>query len=331
MSDGTYAGLPVLVTGGMGFIGSNLVHHLVALGARVTVLDDLRPDHGGNPFNLDGVRSAVEVTIQDQADERAMRRLVPRFACIFNLVGHVNHLGSMENPYADLAANVTAHVSLLEACRRERRDVKIVFCGTRGQYGRITRVPVDEQTPIAPIDVNGINKHAGESYHLVYGRAYGLRVCSLRLTNTYGPRHAMTTAGQGVLAWFVRQALDGQTIALFGGGEQRRDFNHVDDVCRALLLAMARPDADGQVFNLGAREPVSLRRLAEIVIAQAGSGRTIAVPYPEVLAPLEIGDYAGDYEKIRRALGWEPRVTLEEGVRETVEYYRRHRDHYWRG
>jgi UDP-glucose 4-epimerase len=325
-----YAGLPVLVTGGLGFIGSNVVRHLVGAGAKVTVVDNLNPQYGGNPFNLEGVRERVEVLVEDQGDEKAMRRIVPRFGHIFNLVGQVSHVDSMENPYGDLYTNVTAHIGLLEACRHENPQVKILFCGTRGQYGRPAKSPVDESAPIAPIDVNGINKHAGESYHLLYARTYGLRVCSLRLTNTYGPRHTMKTARQGVFAWFVRQALDGQTIRLFGGGEQLRDFNHVDDVCHALLLAMVRSEADGQVFNLGSREPVSLREVVQLIVRSAGSGQFAGVPYPPELKSIEIGDYIGDYGKIRRVLGWEPAVPLEEGVRGTVAYYQAHRDHYWR-
>jgi UDP-glucose 4-epimerase len=325
-----WSGVPVLVTGGLGFIGSNLVHHLSRLGARVTVVDDLRPHYGGNLYNLDGIQDRVEVIRQDQGHEQAMRAIVPRFDRIFNLVGQVSHVDSMADPYGDLYTNVSTHVSLLEACRHQNPRAKIVFCGTRGQYGRPHKTPVDESAPIAPIDVNGINKHAGESYHLLYGRAHGLRVCSLRLTNTYGPRHTMKTARQGVFAWFVRQALDGQTIRLYGGGEQLRDFNHVNDVCRALVLAMERPEADGEVFNLGSRQAVSLRRVVEQIIAAAGSGQMALVPYPPELAAIEIGDYVGNYGKIQRLLGWEPQVPLEEGVAGTVAFYRQHRDHYWR-
>jgi UDP-glucose 4-epimerase len=324
-----YADRPVLVTGGLGFIGSNLAHRLVALGARVSVLDDLRPQYGGNPFNLDGVADRVELLDQDQGNEKLLRPVVRRFDTIFNLVGQVSHVDSMEDPYGDLYTNVSTHVALLEACRRVNPGVKIVFCGTRGQYGRPGPEPVDESFPIAPIDVNGINKHAGESYHFLYGQVYGLRVCSLRLTNTYGPRHTMKTARQGVFAWFVRQALEGQAIKLFGGGGQLRDFNYVDDVTAALVTAMASPAADGQVFNLGSREPVSLKHLTELIVAKAGSGSVIPVPYPEQLKAIEIGDYVGNYGKIRGVLGWEPEVALEAGVAATVAFYQQHRARYW--
>jgi len=324
-----FAGRPVLVTGGLGFVGSNLVRTLLALGARVTVLDNLHPRYGGNLFNVDDVRSQLEIVHLDQLDEMALHGVVHRFEAIFNLVGQVSHVDSMEDPYLDLRTNVGAHVSLLEACRKYSPRAKVVFAGTRGQYGAPKISPVDESCPIAPIDVNGINKHAGESYHFLYGRAHGLRVCSLRLTNTYGPRHTMKTARQGVFAWFVRQAIDGAEIKLFGGGEQLRDFNHVADVVAALIMAMVSPAADGEVFNLGSHEPRSLKAIADLIVAKAGRGSVRPIPYPPQLKTIEIGDYIGDYGKIQRLLGWAPTVALEAGIADTVAYYQENRARYW--
>ncbi|HEX5058470.1 MAG TPA: NAD-dependent epimerase/dehydratase family protein [Kofleriaceae bacterium] len=321
-----YSGRSVLVTGGAGFIGSNLARTLVALGAKVTVLDNLAPNYGGNRFNLGGVE--LRFIEGDQTDQREMAKLVRDFDSVFNMVGQVSHVDSMEDPLTDLRTNVMTHIGLLEALRKERPDVKVVFAGTRGQYGRTAGL-VDESAHIAPIDVNGINKHAGETYHFVYARAYGLRVTSLRLTNTYGPRHTMRTARQGVLAWFVRQALDGQAIRLFDGGEQLRDCNHVSDVVAALLIAMVSPAADGEVFNLGSKKPISLREIAQTIVAQAKSGSVTNVPYPPHLKSIEIGDYVGDYTKAHRVLGWEPAIDLARGMADTVEYYREHREHYW--
>jgi nucleoside-diphosphate-sugar epimerase len=288
----------------------------------------MKPQYGGNPFNLAGVVDRVRVLELDTGDEKAMRPVVAGFDTIFNLVGQVSHVDSMENPRGDLYTNVTSHIGLLEACRHAETKPKIVFCGTRGQYGHPTERPVSENARIAPVDVNGINKHAGETYHFVYARAYGMRATSLRLTNTYGPRHTMKTARQGVFAWFLRQALDGQEIRLFGSGEQLRDWSHVGDVVRALLIAMRSPKADGEVFNLGST-PASLRTVAELLIGLAGSGSVRLVAYPEHLKSIEIGDYIGDHAKITRLLGWEPRVSLEAGAAETVAYYQQHRDHYW--
>jgi len=324
-----FRGRAVLVTGGLGFVGSNLARTLLALGAAVTVVDNLHEKYGGSRFNLDGMLARVELLELDQADEKAMQRVVGRFDTIFNMVGQVNHVDSMENPYLDLHTNVTAQISLLEACRKESPTAKLVFAGTRGQYGRATVSPVDESAPIAPIDVNGINKHAGESYHFLYARCYGLRASSLRLTNTYGPRHTMKTARQGVFAWFVRQAIDGEEIRLFGGGEQLRDFNHVSDVVAALIMAMVSPEADGQYFNLGSQEPQSLLHIANTIVAKSGTGSVRGIPYPAQLKSIEIGDYIGDYRKILRVLGWQPQVPLEQGIAETVAYYQQHRDRYW--
>lgn len=324
-----YSGRPVLVTGGLGFIGSTVARTLVALGAEVTVVDDLRPNYGGNPFNLAGVENRLKIFEIDIGDEKAMRPVVRDFECIFNLVGQVSHVDSMENPWGDLYTNVTAHIGLLEACRRVGARPKILFAGTRGQYGRPSERPVSETARIAPIDVNGINKHAGETYHFVYAKAYDMRATSLRLTNTYGPRHTMKTARQGVFAWFLRQALDGQEIRLFGGGDQLRDWNHVDDVVAALLMAMVSPKTDGEVFNLGGETPASLKTIAELLVRHAGSGSVKLVDYPEQLKSIEIGDYIGDYRKLERTIGWRPCVRLEEGIASTVAYYEAHRDHYW--
>jgi nucleoside-diphosphate-sugar epimerase len=323
-----FNGRPVLVTGGLGFVGSNLTRTLVKLGAAVTVLDNLHEKYGGNRFNLDGV-DGVELIEADQGDQKAVERVVSHFDTIFNMVGQVNHVDSMENPYLDLYTNVTTHVSLLEACRKHSPKAKILFAGTRGQYGRPNVSPVNESAPIAPIDVNGINKHAGETYHFLYSRVYGLRVSSLRLTNTYGPRHTMKTARQGVFAWFVRQAIDGEEIKLFGGGEQLRDFNHVRDVVAALIMAMVSSAADGEVFNLGSKEPQSLLAIANTIVQKAGTGSVRGIPYPPHLKAIEIGDYIGDYAKIKRVLGWEPAVALEPGIAETVAYYQQNRDQYW--
>jgi nucleoside-diphosphate-sugar epimerase len=320
---------PVLVTGGLGFVGSNVARCLVELGAKVTVLDNLHPKYGGNRFNIDDVRTRVEVLPLDQSDEHALHDVVARFDSVFNLVGQVSHVDSMEDPYLDLHTNVTTHVALLEALRKRSPKAKVVFAGTRGQYGRPAVSPVNESAPIAPIDVNGINKHAGESYHFLHARTYGLRVSSLRLTNTYGPRHTMKTARQGVFAWFVRQAIDGEEIKLFGGGEQLRDFNHVNDVVAALLFAMVSEQADGQFFNLGSREPASLLHIANTIIAKAAAGTVKPIPYPPHLKSIEIGDYIGDYTKIKNMLGWEPQIPLEQGIAETVAYYQRYRSQYW--
>lgn len=320
---------PVLITGGLGFIGSTLARRLADLGARVTVVDSLIPEYGGKRFHLAGYEGRVTVNIADVRDEHSMDYLVRDRAFIFNLAGQVSHLDSMRDPYVDLEINCRSQLSILEACRKHNPGVRVVYSGTRQVYGKPRYLPVDEGHPIDPVDVNGVNKVAGEWYHMVYQRAYGLRTTSLRLTNTYGPRMRVVDARQTFLGIWIRRLIDGDEILVYGDGEQKRDFNHVDDVVDALLVAAARPEAVGQIYNLGGAEVVSLRALAELLIALHGAGACRLVPFPPEQQAIDIGDYCGDYAKFRAAFGWAPRVPLREGLAQTLAYYREHRRRYW--
>lgn len=319
----------ILITGGLGFIGGNLAHALAGRCADLVVIDPLIPRHGGNIFNINGIEDQLTVEHADIRDARAMDRLVRGADFIFNMAGQVSHIDSMADPCSDLEINCRAHLILLETCRKRCPRAKILYAGTRGQYGRISALPVSEEHPQNPTDINGIDKAAGEKYHLLYNNVHGLRAVSLRLTNTYGPRHVMRTSRQGVLSWFIRLALDGEEIPLFGGGTQVRDFNHVDDVVEAMVLAMASDAADGNAYNLGGGEPTSLRRAAELVIEIAGSGSVREVPFPDEQKRIEIGDYRADYSRMSKATGWKPRVGLRDGLERTIDFYRRNRDHYW--
>ncbi|MBI5502299.1 MAG: NAD-dependent epimerase/dehydratase family protein [Deltaproteobacteria bacterium] len=323
-----YDGASVLVTGGLGFIGSNLAHRLVTLGARVTLLDSLRPECGGNEHNAAGIRDRIAVEIGDVRDHDRLDRLVRGMNVVFNLAGTASHTDSMADPYTDLDINCRAQIALLEACRNHNSDAKVVFTGTRGQYGRPERLPVDERHPLAPADANGINKSAGEQYHLLYHRYYGLRTTSLRLSNTYGPRHQMKHPRQGVICWFVRQVLDGRPIRVYGDGKQVRDTNYVDDVVEALCRAGASAEADGEVFNLGGT-PVGLADLACTLIRIAGRGNYELAEYPAASRGVEVGDYVADTRKIEQRLGWKAAVPLEEGLRRTLEFYEKEKSHYW--
>src|SRR5215211_5499666 len=289
-----YRGLPVLVTGGLGFIGSNLAIRLVALGARVTVLDSLNPGQGGNRANIAPVADEVALTVADQADRAVVEELVRGQAIVFNLAGRVAHFDSMKDPFGDLHANNTAQLALLEACRERNPETKLVFAGSRSQYGRTQRLPVDEEHPQLPTDINGANKVAAERYHLVYHAAHGLRACSLRLTNTYGPRQLMAHGRQGFMNWFTRLAMDGGEIRVYSPGDQLRDLTYVDDVVDAFLLAGLDPAADGEAFNVGSAAPVSVGRLAALVVAAAGRGSVRQVEYPPDQRPIEVGDYVAD-------------------------------------
>ena len=321
----TYAGRRVLVTGGLGFIGSNLARRLVELGAEVLLVDSLIPEYGGNRANIAGIEDAVTVNVSDVRDAHSLPALIRGQDVLFNLAGQTSHVDSLHDPYTDLDINCRAQLSILEACRRENPGVKVVFASTRQLYGRPAYLPVDELHPLAPVDPNGVNKAAGEGYHLVYGAVYGLRTCVLRLTNTYGPRMRVKDDRQTFLGTWLRLAVEGEELLVFGDGTQKRDFTYVDDAVEAFLLAGARDEADGEVFNLGGAEPpVSLLELAELLGAPYR-----LVPFPDERKSIDIGDYYADDRKIRDLLGWEPRVGLREGLARSLEYYREHREAYW--
>jgi UDP-glucose 4-epimerase len=324
-----FAGRSALVTGGLGFIGSSLAHELVAADADVVLVDSLVPEYGGNRENIRGIEDRVHVNISDVRDEHSLRRLVQGRDFVFNLAGQTSHLDSMADPFTDLEINSRAQLAILEACRHHNPSANIVFASTRQIYGTPVYLPVDENHPIAPVDVNGINKTAGEWYHLLYGRVYGMRVTVLRLTNTYGPRMRVRDARQTFLGWWFRLLLSGEHLTIFGDGLQRRDFTYVDDAVRAFLLAAARDEAAGQVYNLGSREVVDLRELAQLLVEVQGAGAFELVPFPEDRKVIDIGDYYADYSKIERELGWTPEVGLREGVAKSLEYFREHAGAYW--
>ena len=323
-----FAGKRVLITGGLGFIGSNMAHRLVGLGADVLILDSLIPEYGGNLFNIHGLEERLRVNIADMRDEHGLRYLVQGQDVIFNLAGQVSHTDSMADPYTDLEINARSQLSLLEACRHGNPAAKIVYAGTRQIYGRPEYLPVDERHPLRPADVNGINKLAGEWYHMVYHQVYGLRTVSLRLTNTYGPRMRIRDARQTFIGWWFRQLLEGQTLQIYGDGLQVRDFNYIDDVIEVLLMVAAHDAADGQIYNLGSDDPINLLNLARLLIEVNNSGAFELIPFPDDRKRIDIGDYYGDYRKIRSKLGWRPVVGLRDGLTRTLAYFREHLEHY---
>ena len=318
----------VLITGGLGFIGSNLAYRLVALGADVLLVDSLIPEYGGNIYNVHGLEDRLRVNIADMRDEHGLRYLVQGQDVIFNLAGQVSHTDSMTDPYTDLEINARSQLSLLEACRHGNPAAKIVFASTRQIYGRPEYLPVDERHPLQPADVNGINKLAGEWYHMVYHQVYGLRTVSLRLTNTYGPRMRIRDARQTFIGWWFRQLLEGQTLGIFGNGLQVRDFNYVDDVIEALLMVAFHEVADGQIYNLGSDDPINLLNLARLMIEVNGGGQYELRPFPDDRKRIDIGDYYGDYRRIRSKLGWRPLVGLRDGLTRTMDYFRANLEHY---
>jgi UDP-glucose 4-epimerase len=319
----------ILITGGLGFIGSSLARQLVQLNAKVTLVDSLIPKYGGNLFNIYDIKDQVIVNITDVRDPYAMAYLIQGQDFLFNLAGQTSHLDSMQDPRADLDINASAQLSILEACRQHNPGIKIVFASTRQLYGKPDYLPVDEAHPIRPVDVNGINKLAGEWYHLLYNNVYGIRACALRLTNTYGPGMRVKDARQTFLGIWIRSLIEGKPILVYGDGTQLRDFNYVDDSVDALLKAAIAPEANGQVFNLGSKEYVNLKDLAAMMVELYPSGHYEVVPFPSELKAIDIGDYYSDYTKANEVLGWAPEIDLREGLKRSIDYYTKHYAHYW--
>jgi UDP-glucose 4-epimerase len=315
-------------TGGLPFIGSNLARPLLEAGADVLLVDSLNPEYGGNRYNIDGIADRVSVAVADVRDRASMDALVRGQEVIFNLAGQVSHIDSMRDPYTDLEINCRAQLSMLEACRRYNATARVVYAGTRQVYGRPDQLPVDERHLVRPVDINGVNKAAGEYYHLLYNNVFGVRALSLRLTNVYGPRQLIRHNRQGFIGWFIRMAIEGQEIQVFGDGSQLRDFVYVDDAADAFLRAGATDVCDGDVFNVGGSEPTSHRDLVDMLIDLAGSGSVRYVEWPPEKKRIDIGSFYSDSTKFTRATGWMPAVGLREGLRRTIDFYRAHMDQY---
>jgi UDP-glucose 4-epimerase len=324
-----FEGSRVLITGGAGFIGSTLAHRLADLDAELTIVDSLIPEYGGNLRNLGGLEGRVRLNIADVRDEHSMNYLVQGHDYLFNLAGQTSHMDSMRDPYTDLEINCRSQLSILESCRKHNTAIKVVYASTRQIYGKPDYLPVDERHLLHPTDVNGVNKMAGEWYHILYNNVYGIRASVLRLTNTYGPRMRVKDARQTFLGIWLKRVIDGDPVQVWGDGLQIRDFTYVDDCVEAILLAAMEPGAHGQIFNLGSDETINLRDLAALLIEIAGEGGFEVIPYPPDRKPIDIGDYYGDYRLIQGRLGWTPRVRLREGLARTLAFYRENKAFYW--
>ena len=317
----------VLITGGLGFIGSNLAHRLVHAGANVTLVDSLVPEYGGNLFNVAGIQDRVRVNISDVRDEHATRHLVRNQDYLFNLAGQTSHLDSMENPFTDLEINCRSQLSILETCRKVNPTVRIVFASTRQIYGKPDYLPVDEKHLLRPVDVNGINKMAGERYHILYHHVYGMRTSALRLTNTYGPRMRIKDARQTFLGVWIRLLLEGKPFQIWGG-DQLRDFTYIDDCVDALLKVATSESSNGEIYNLGGDGPISLLELGKLLVNCHGTGVFELKSFPSERQSIDIGNYYSDWSRIREALNWQPTFTLREGLLATLAYYDEHLDSY---
>jgi len=317
----SYQGKRVLVTGGIGFIGSNLALRLVELGAEVVLLDSMLPQYGATLRNIEPIKDRVRVNISDIRDPHSLRQIVQGQELIFSLAGQVSHSESMRDPLTDLEINCRSQLALLECCRHEVPKVRIIFASTRQIYGRPQYLPVDEKHPLVPIDVNGINKLAAEMYYTLYDAIHAIETVSLRLTNTYGPRMDLDSDNKGFAGIFIRKALRGEVIRIYGSGEQRRDFNYVDDVVDALLIAGASKTIRREVFNLGHPEPKSLLEFVK-TLGEFMDVSYELVPFPPEAKTIDIGDYFSDFRKIYDKMGWSPKVDLHSGLERTLEFYR---------
>ena len=322
-----FKGKRVLITGGLGFIGSNLARTLVGLGAKVTILDSLIPEYGGNRRNLRGLERKVDINLADVRDRHSLPEFLRGQHYLFNLAGQTSHMDSMTDPETDLEINCRAQLTLLEACRRHNPKIRVVFASTRQIYGRPDYLPVDEKHPLRPVDVNGINKLAGEEYHLLYSEVHGIQSTVLRLTNTIGPRMRVKDARQTFVGIWIRQLLEGKPVEVWGG-DQLRDFTYVDDAVEAFLLAATHPKAIGGVFNLGGVGRISLRDLAKTLIAVAGQGSYTIKAFPADRKKIDIGDYYSDGRLIAKKLGWKPHTTIRQSLDQTVAYYRKELKYY---
>jgi UDP-glucose 4-epimerase len=319
----------VLVTGGLGFIGSNLAMELVRLGARVTVVDNMLPRQGGNLFNIREIEDRVRVNFSDVRDELSMDHLVKDKEYIFHLAGQVNHVDSMRNPAQDLDINCRGTLVLLEALKSMNRSCRVIFAGTRGEYGATVKLPVDEDHPTNPKGIYAVTNLTAEKMVLVYDDVFRIRGACLRITNTFGPRHQMAHDEYGVFNWFIRKALDDEAIPVFGDGRILRDFLYVGDLVECLLMTALEERAYGQVFNVGVGVPVSFHELAQRIVEVAGTGRVSFTEFTQERREVEPGDYYADISKIKRLVGWVPKTSLEEGIRKTVAFYRAYRKEYW--
>jgi UDP-glucose 4-epimerase len=324
-----FKGKKALITGGLGFIGSNLAQRLSSLGAEVTLVDAMIPEYGGNLFNINEIRDQVIVNYSDIRDEHSVNYLVRGQDFVFHLAGQVDHILSLTNPFPDIDMNIRGSAVVMEAVKAHAPGARVVYTGTRGQYGPTIDLPVREDAPMNPKGVYELSNLTVEKLMLIYNDHHGVATTVLRLTNVYGPRAQMKHSRYGVVNWFVRVALDGGTIKVFGKGDLMRDFLYIDDAVDAILLSALREEAVGEVFNVGRDEPSNFLELAEKIVEIAGTGNWEFAPFSRERALQEPGHFYSDITKIREALGWTPRTGLEEGLRRTIDFYRENRDRYW--
>lgn len=319
----------ILITGGMGFIGSSLAIKLAKIGAKVTILDAMIPGYGGNTFNIEPVKDMVVVNYSDIRDINSVNYLVRDKDYIFHLAGQVDHILSLSDPYPDIDINIKGTVVLMEACKHFNPTTQLVYIGTRGQYGRAVELPVKEDAPTHPIGIYEISRLSAEKIVKVYNDIHGIHSVMLRLTNIYGPRSQMIHSRYGVANWFIRQALDGETIKVFGDGRIKRDFLYIDDCVNAILMSAISESARGEIMNIGMDKPSDFITLAKEIIRIAKQGKWEYAPFTAERKAQEPGDFYSDITKIKTLVGWKPEISLNEGLEKTIDFYRTNKRRYW--
>lgn len=325
----TFEGKRILVTGGAGMIGSTLVRRAALLGAHVTVLDALLPLYGGNLFNIEDVREKITFVEGDIRDADVVAECVRDADYIFNFAAQVSYVLSNVDPFLDLDFNCRGHLTLLDSCRKTGATQRIIFSSSRFVYGAPEYSPVDENHPLNCQSIYGIHKIAAEKYHQFFHRSYNQPTLSLRFTNPYGPRQQMKHNQYGIVNWFIRQALDGEALTIYGDGAQQRDYIFVEDIVEACLLIALAGKFEGEVYNVGSGHGVGFREMTECIVAAVPETRILSVDWPPNRTLVETGDFIADCKKLRTLTGWSPHVSLEEGIRATVDYYRKNRSRYW--
>jgi len=324
-----FSGKKILITGGVGFIGSNLAISLVKAGAKVTLLDAMIPGHGGNPFNIDPIKSDVIVNFSDIRDENSMNYIVRDKEYIFHLAGQNDYILSFTNPFPDIDINIKGSAVLLEACKRFNQDAKVIYTGTRGEYGTAVQLPVKEDAPLNPKGIYELSSLTAQKLFKIYHDNHGIKTITLRMTNIYGERAQMQHHRFGVANWFIRLALDGETIKVFGDGSILRDFLYVKDTVDAILKAALCEDAYGEAFNVGVDKPTSFLELVKTIVEVAGSGKWEFAPFTPERAAQEPGNFYSDISKARSVINWDPKIEIKEGIARTIEYYLKYKSQYW--